>query len=789
MLKALIARYAHRGFLAFLDPAGVLEEGEVTFAKRRYRAFRADSALEARRFLEGLKDEVRPVLLLTRELPGLEDWGEAIIALDPREVLEALWGDSPPSGVPITPEALRLLAQRPNPLPRTPADLARLVLERALGRPIREEKDLLSAVSPELRLYKDLLLKASDPLLAALVQATEEDPGALEALYWKALLEEHDLKLPLGELHPSGAVLERHLPTGAKELWVRLGLTPPPTTKVLARLGAYLDPPWEALRREQLDPALAEALALRTVEAVLERPETAPEPGSVQNPLLGEEVRDLLEAALRLASWWKKAENANPDTPEAFARTWSETPILLDRLRILVRKHLPDNSALHRFSEQIQDRLVALNRAWFQLVKDQYASWLRRAPGNRPLLVVDVLNLLRRHYREPLYLIVFDGLRWDFWHHAFRNWLEGILAEKGYVLAEEKVGVSILPSATQFARKALFSGKMPAERKENNELELLADALERMGLASARIILASGFRARAELGYEDAKGILSSPLPVKPLVFNIADQTLEESADDLYTALGVLKTRFENQVRPLLQRLEPGGLVLVASDHGLIRLSESMEAFEGRKEEGDWNYRYAQLFEEVPELTDPECQTLLLTPSDGYLFKFSKRFQREVLAWAFTGPETYFVREGGRAGSGYRHGGISLEEMLVPVALFLPQEGRGAEVDLALFPLQLRQDTPTTLTLRLENRGLASAQNLWVRWDTEERRLDRLNPGGVWEWSRSVRLEASTPTLVEVRWTDPSGTEQRRTERFPLEVETVVERPSRLLDELFGGEE
>jgi len=270
-------------------------------------------------------------------------------------------------------------------------------------------------------------------------------------------------------------------------------------------------------------------------------------------------------------------------------------------------------------------------------------------------------------------------------------------------------------------------------------------------------------------------------------VFNIADQTLEESADDLYTAIGVLKTRFENQVRPLLQRLDPGGLVLVTSDHGLLRV-DAMEAFEGRREEGDWKYRYAQLFEEIPELSNSEWQTHLLTPTEGHLFKFNKHFKREVRAWAFPGPETYFVREGGRPGSGYRHGGISLEEMLVPVALFVPQEG-GAEIGLNLSPLQLQQGTPTTLTLRLENHSSAPAQGLWVRWDDEEQRLERLNPGKAWEWPRSVRLEAPKATLVEIAWKDPNGTEQRRAERFSLRVETVIERLSGLLDELFGGEE
>ena len=789
LLKKLIARHAHRGLLAFLDPAGVLEEGEVTFAKQRYLAFRSDSALEIRRFLEGLEKDVRPVLLLNRKVPGLEDWTEAIISLDPREVLEMLWGEAPPPEAPIVPEALHLLARKPDPLPQTGEELARLVLERALGRSVQKARDLLLDIAPEFRLYRDLLLKAESPLLADLARAKDEDPGVLEALYWKALLEEHGLELALQDLHPSGAILEQHVPAGARELWAQLGLRPPATSKVLAKLGPYLNPPWEALSRENLDPSLAQGLALKTVEAVLDRPEVAPDPSLAQNPLPDEEVRNLLEATLRLAVWWKETETPDPDTPDAFAKAWSDAAILLDRLRILARKHLPDQSALHKFSERIQQRLDALNRAWFQLIKKEYAAWLSRSPGNRPLLVADVLNLLRRRYRAPLYLIVFDGLRWDFWHHAFRKWLKDILEEKEYALIEETVGVSILPSATQFARKALFSGKMPAERNGNNELKLLAEALDRMGLASAKTILASGFQARAELDYDAAKEILDSPLPVKPLVFNIADQTLEESADDLYTALGVLKTRFDNQVRPLLQRLDSGGLVLVASDHGLIHLNEAMEAFEGGREEGDWNYRYAQLFEEVPELSDPDWQTHLLTPSEGHLFKFNKHFQREVRAWAFPGPETYFLRKGGRPGSGYRHGGISLEEMLIPVALFAPQEkSRGARVDLELSPLQMKQGVPTELTLQLKNSSLTPAQDLRVRWDEEERQLERLDPGNVWKWSRTIRLEAPTSSLVEVRWKDPNGNEQRCTEPFMLKVETVVERPSGLLDELFGGE-
>jgi len=793
LLRRLVEQYAHKGFMAFLDPAGAIEEGEVAFAGKKYVFFRASSAIEARKRLEELGNKVRPVPIFKIRLPGLEDWYDAIIQLNPREVIGFVWGKEVPSRPPITPELLGILLEPPQEIPESEVDLARLILERSLGRPVSEEKDLLIWIPENLRVYRDVLLRDADEPIKALVRALDEDRQAIEALPWKALLEEHGIPVSLAALniHPAGAILEKHLPKGATKLWARLDLKPPPASEVLDKLGDFLKPAWEALQRERLHSGLAQKLALEAVNEVLQNPESVPKASGVSHELLNDETRELLESVLRLAHWLQEPL-ASLETPEDFAHAWSGVQLLHDRMIVHSRKLIPDNTRIGGFSQQIAKQLSALNEQWFLFIRKNYANWLKRGPGNRPLLVVDVLEAIRRDYREPLYIIVFDGLRWDFWEFAFRGWVQKALLESGYVLHKERVGVSILPSATQYARKALFSGRMPAEQRGTNELKLLADALERMGLVSdSRLIEKSQFAAQAEVNYDDAKEIVTSNLPVKPLVFNISDDTLEDTKGDLFTAISVLETLFNNQVLPTLRQIKPGGAVLIASDHGLIKITEEMAAFEGWSEEGYWNYRYAQLIKNVDELADEEWNTLLLSPEEGRLYKYSKPLNAPVAKWAFPGAETYFERqEGGRKPSGYKHGGISLEEMLIPVAVFLPDDDTfRPKLEIKVEPLTVKQKVKTPLRLMVSNDGLAPARSVRVRWDGDERIVGSIDASASFDWSREVVYDKPGETQVVVEWENPDRSRDKLERAFSVAVETAVERKTGLLDDLMGGNE
>jgi len=793
LLRKMIEQFAHKGFMAFLDAAGVIGEGEVVFAGKKYVFIRVDSAIEARQLLERLGNEVRPVLIFKDRLPGLEDWYDAIVQLGPREILKHVWGREVPSRPPINPEMLELLLEPPEKVPENETDLARLILERSLGRVVSHEKDLLIWMPENLRTYRDILLRDYDERIKAFARALDEDPRVIEALPWKALLEEHGIPVSLATLniHPAGAVLEKYLPDGAIDLWERLNVELPPASEAFEKLGDFLKPTWEAIQRERLHPGLAQKLALEVVNEVLQNPGSVPKASSVSHELLDDETRELLESVLRLAHWLQESP-ASLETPEDFARAWSGIQLLHDRMIVHSRKLIPENTRVREFSQQVTERLSALNEQWFSYIKKNYVDWLKRSPGNRPLLVVDVLETVRRDYREPLYIIVFDGLRWDFWEFAFRGWVQDALLEKGYVLRKERVGVSILPSATQFARKALFSGRMPIKQEGTNELKLLAKALKRMELVGdPQLIEKSRFAAQAEVNYEDAKEIVTSKLPVKPLVFNISDDTLESAKGDLFTAIGVLKALFDNQVLPILNQIQPGGAVLIASDHGLIKISDEMEPFEGRPGEGHWNYRYAQLVSNVAELADEEWNTLLLNPAEAHLYKYSKFLNAPIVKWAFPGTKTYFERqEGGRKPSGYKHGGVSLEEMLIPVALFLPDgEAFRPKLEVKVEPLSVKQKVKTPLRLVVSNHGLAPARSVRLRWDGHERSVDTIDAGAFFTWTRDVVYDESQASRVVLEWENPDRSHNQLERIFPITVETVVKRNTSLLDGLMEGSE
>ena len=110
-----------------------------------------------------------------------------------------------------------------------------------------------------------------------------------------------------------------------------------------------------------------------------------------------------------------------------------------------------------------------------------------------------------------------------------------------------------------------------------------------------------------------------------------------------------------------------------------------------------------------------------------------------------------------------------------------------SNVEFDLSPLRLRQGVPTELVLRVESRGSAPIRDLRIEWDGEVRRIARLDFGQAWEWARTMQLDAPAHTEVEVRWRDPDDEERQAGKRFLIQVEPLVERSAKLLDELLGG--
>ncbi|MFQ5889946.1 MAG: response regulator [Gemmatimonadota bacterium] len=335
---------------------------------------------------------------------------------------------------------------------------------------------------------------------------------------------------------------------------------------------------------------------------------------------------------------------------------------------------------------------VDLRRAYGDLVTGRYAEWVYEGGEHGPTLSVDVLP---RFFRPLLsaersaLLIVLDCMRLDQWR-AIRPLLTDLFD------VEEALYASILPTATPFARNAIFSGLFPDELEERRPGWL--ESGERQGYNSFEDEL---FKAHvAELAgrplqthYEKVfsgpegeammtrlAGYLAEP-SVIALVFGFVDllthgrsesNLLWEVARDERALRSLTVSWFERSAahRAVEEAARRGVPVLFTTDHGSIHCNRPVTVFAKRDATANLRYKFgSDLRVENPaavlatadagELRLPErgLQTRFLLCREDYFFVYPTKL-REYQS---------------RYRDSFLHGGVSPEEMVLPVALLTPR--------------------------------------------------------------------------------------------------------------------
>src|SRR5689334_14358624 len=110
--------------------------------------------------------------------------------------------------------------------------------------------------------------------------------------------------------------------------------------------------------------------------------------------------------------------------------------------------------------EVFQTQKNEANTEFFKFITRNYASWLREKGNNKPVMSHTLLKekvLPNLEKGTPLFFILIDNLRFDQWKA-----IQPIFNES-FRITEEDTFYSILPTATQYARNAIFSGMLPAD--------------------------------------------------------------------------------------------------------------------------------------------------------------------------------------------------------------------------------------------------------------------------------------------------------------------------------------
>ncbi|MGD8726219.1 MAG: response regulator [Gemmatimonadales bacterium] len=344
----------------------------------------------------------------------------------------------------------------------------------------------------------------------------------------------------------------------------------------------------------------------------------------------------------------------------------------------------------------LQDALRAfqgsLHDDFAQFVVSHYPEWLANPRGDRPPLSVDVcsefLVPLLEKYGRVLFVVV-DCLRLDQW--------ELLKPHVGDLFdIEESYYYSILPSATPFARNAIFSGLFPLEIKARHpqwwgdrddeslnahEGELLTEQLkdlmgESVSVRYEKIATAADGETlqRRVPGYLTQDGVTA-------VVFNFVDQLthgraenaiLYEVARDSGALRSVTRTWFEDSalLRCLKEAERRHVPVLVTTDHGSIHCHTPATVFAKRDATANLRYKFgedlrAENSDVAVRVEDLRAWGLpsmrlgvrLLLAKGDHFFVYPTKL-REYQA---------------RYRGAFLHGGVTPEEMILPVALLTPR--------------------------------------------------------------------------------------------------------------------
>ena len=345
----------------------------------------------------------------------------------------------------------------------------------------------------------------------------------------------------------------------------------------------------------------------------------------------------------------------------------------------------------------IEDQRTQANAAFAKWIAKNYEGWFENDKSpisnvkSRPIMSHDLMKhavfpLLDKG--ERVLLCVIDNFRYDQW-----KTIQPLISEFYTVQTEEQY-TSILPTATQYARNAIFSGLLPLqiqemypqywveegdeESKNQYEKELVQTLLDR-------------YRRRDSFNYWKVNEsdfcerviaqLKSSQAALNIVVLNFIDmlshsrtesKMMRELANDeaAYRSLTLSWFRHSPTYDLLRRAAELGYTLVLTTDHGTTRVKNAVQIIADKNTNTNIRYKVGKALNcnaksvfsiEQPKRVGLPCPNV----SSSYAFCTGSDF------FAYPNQFNYYAQYYRNT---FQHGGISLEEMIIPLVTLAPKK-------------------------------------------------------------------------------------------------------------------
>ncbi len=336
--------------------------------------------------------------------------------------------------------------------------------------------------------------------------------------------------------------------------------------------------------------------------------------------------------------------------------------------------------------EVFQTQKQEANTEFFKFISKNYTSWLDPKTIAAPVMSH---NLIKRkvlpHVEKgiPTFFILIDNLRFDQWK-AIQP-----IFEDSFRILEEETFYSILPTATQYCRNAIFAGMLPVDIEKHYlqewknddeeggknlfEEEFFKGQLKRLKREDIKYSYTKiTHNNDGQLLINNIHNLLNNDLNI--IIYNFVDmmshartemEVLKELAGDETSYRSITKSWFEHSpLHQALKKIADKKINLVlATDHGSVRVKTPHRVIGDKQTTTNLRYKHGRNLnydaKDVLVFKEPRSAGLPV-PNVNSSFIFAKEDGFLCYPNNYNHYVNYYKNT-------FQHGGVSLEEMIVPV--------------------------------------------------------------------------------------------------------------------------